>query len=57
MNWRPENLPYVPDTGIPNSWGLIVDMGAYEAWDPAIIFLEGFESGDLDGWDNVAGGT
>ena len=57
MNWRPENIPYVPDTGIPNSWGLIVDMGAYEAWDPAIIFLEGFESGDLDGWDNVAGGT
>jgi len=56
MNWRPENIPYVPDTGIPDVWGLTVDMGAYEAWDPALIFWDGFEAGDAGEWDNVVGG-
>ena len=56
MNWRPENIPYVPDTGIPDVWGLTVDMGAYEAWDPALIFWDGFESGDTWEWDDVVGG-
>ena len=57
MNWRPENIPYVPDTGIPDAWGLTVDMGAYEAFDPALIFWDGFESGGTWEWDNVVGGT
>jgi predicted outer membrane repeat protein len=55
MNWRSENIPYIPDTGIPDPYGFIVDMGAYEAWDPAIIFYDGFESGGTWGWDAVVG--
>ena len=55
MNWRPENIPYVPDTGIPDVWGYTVDMGAYEAWDPALIFWDDFESGGTWEWDNVVG--
>jgi len=55
-SWRRENIPSVPDTGIPDDEGRTVDMGAYEAWDPALIFWDGFESNDLDAWSNVAGG-
>ncbi|MEN8162664.1 MAG: right-handed parallel beta-helix repeat-containing protein [Acidobacteriota bacterium] len=51
--WRRENIPSVPDTGIPDDEGRTVDMGAYEARDPALIFWDGFESGDPDSWSNV----
>jgi len=56
LNWRRENIPYVPDTGIPDGEGRTVDMGAYEAWDSALIFFHDFESGDTDKWSNVVGG-
>jgi len=56
LNWRRENIPYIPDTGIPDFEGRTVDMGAYEAFDPALIFWDGFESGGTWEWDNVAGG-
>jgi len=56
LYWRRENILSVPDTGIPDNEGLVVDMGAYEAWDPALIFWDSFESGDLRNWDNVIGG-
>lgn len=53
MNPRPENVPQVPDTGIPDPWGLTVDIGAYEAVDPNLIFWDDFESGTTDGWQVV----
>jgi hypothetical protein len=55
MNWRSENIPYIPDTGIPDPYGFIVDMGAYEAWDPTLIFWDNFESGDTSEWDTTVG--
>ncbi len=55
LNWRRENILHVPDTGIPDSEGLTVDMGAYEAWDSTLIFWDDFESGDSGEWDNVVG--
>jgi predicted outer membrane repeat protein len=55
LNWRRENVPTVPDTGIPDSDGRTVDMGAYEAWDPTLLFWDDFESGDSGEWDNVVG--
>ncbi len=55
LNWRRENILHVPDTGIPDSEGFTVDMGAYEAWDPALLFWDNFESGDTGEWDNVVG--
>jgi hypothetical protein len=55
MNWRSENIPYIPDTGIPDPYGFVVDMGAYEAWDPALLFWDGFESGGTWSWDYVVG--
>ena len=30
-------------------------MGAYEAWDPTLIFWDNFESGGTWNWDNVVG--
>jgi hypothetical protein len=56
FNDRFRDLPYVPNTGsaAPDEWP--VDMGAYEAWDPALIFAHNFDSGDLDPWTNVVGG-
>ena len=32
-------------------------MGAYEAFDPALIFWDDFEEGDTDDWSTVVGGT
>ncbi len=32
-----------------------VDMGAYEAWDPALLFRDGFETGGTWNWDHVVG--
>ncbi len=57
LYWRRENIFSVPDTGIPDNEGFVVDMGAYEAWDPALIFWDTFESGDLWNWDKVIGGA
>jgi hypothetical protein len=57
LYWRFENVPSVPDTGVPDDQGFIVDMGAYEAWDPAVIFMDNFESGGTWAWDNVVGGS
>ena len=54
--WRRENIPSVPDTGIPDGEGRTVDMGAYEAWDPTLIFWDGFEGGGVDEWSNAVGG-
>ncbi|HSN54209.1 MAG TPA: hypothetical protein VLT32_06035 [Candidatus Sulfomarinibacteraceae bacterium] len=50
MNWRRENMPHVPDTGVPDDEGRTPDMGAYETVDPALIFWNGFESGGTDEW-------
>lgn len=55
LNWRRENIPYVPDTGVPDDEGRTADMGAYEAFDPAIIFWDGFESGGTWEWSDVVG--
>lgn len=57
FNQRFRNLPYVPNTGVsaPGEWP--VDMGAYEAWDPTLVFEHDFEGGGLDPWSNVVGGT
>jgi len=46
--------PYVPDTGIADGEGRVVDMGAYES---SLIFWDGFESGDTGEWSNVVGGS
>jgi hypothetical protein len=54
MNWRRENIPYVPDTGIHDGEFRTVDMGAYEAWDPAVIFFDGFEWGDTSEWSGTS---
>lgn len=56
-NWRRENIPYIPDTGVPGDDGFTVDMGAYEAFDPDLIFWDSFETADTDEWDNTVGGT
>jgi len=55
FNQRFRNLPYVPNTGVsaPDEWP--VDMGAYEAWDPTLIFAHDFEGGGLDPWSAVVG--
>jgi len=55
FNQRFRNLPYIPNTGVaaPGEWP--VDMGAYEAWDPTVIFEHDFEGGGLDPWSNVVG--
>jgi len=55
FNWRVRNIPYIPDTGSSNPGDPTVDMGAYEAFDPALIFWDDFEAGDLDEWSNVVG--
>jgi len=55
FNWRRENLPYVPDTGVPDGDLRTVDMGAYEAWDPTLIFWDGFELGGTWEWSAVVG--
>jgi predicted outer membrane repeat protein len=53
---RFRNLPHSPNTGVnaPDEWP--VDMGAYEAWDPTLIFEHDFDSNDLDPWSNVVPG-
>ena len=56
FNRRFEEIPYVPNTGVSDPGVSAVDMGAYEAFDPALIFFAKFELGDLDEWDNVVGG-
>jgi hypothetical protein len=53
---RFRNLPYAPNTGVSAPGEPPVDMGAYEAWDPTLIFEHDFEGGDLDPWTNVVGG-
>ncbi|MEE4270221.1 MAG: hypothetical protein V2I67_01015 [Thermoanaerobaculales bacterium] len=55
FNNRFRNLPYIPNTGnaAPDEWP--VDMGAYEAWDPTLIFEHDFDSGDIDPWTRVVG--
>ena len=55
-NWRRENIPYIPDTGIPDGEGRTVDMGAYEAPIETLIFEDGFETGDTGVWDSTVGG-
>lgn len=55
LNWRREDIPYIPDTGIPDYEGRTVDMGAYEAVDPDLLFYDGFEAGNTQQWSNVAG--
>ncbi len=56
FNWRTRNIPYVPDTGNAGPGDPVIDMGAYEAFDPALIFWDDFEEGDTDDWSNVVGG-
>jgi len=56
LNWRREDIPSVPDTGIPDGEGRIVDMGAYEARVETLIFSDDFESGGTDEWSTVVGG-
>jgi hypothetical protein len=56
LNWRRENIPSVPDTGIPDGEGRIVDMGAYEVQLDTDIFSDDFESGDTGEWSSVVGG-
>ncbi len=55
LNWRRENIPSVPDTGIPDGEGRIVDMGAYEVQLDTDIFSDDFESGDTGEWSSVVG--
>lgn len=55
LNWRRENIPYIPDTGVPDSEGRTVDMGAYEAIDPDLLFYDGFEAGGTQEWSSVVG--
>ena len=56
LNWRREDIPSVPDTGIPDGEGRTVDMGAYEAWIEPLIFSDDFESGNTSEWSTVVGG-
>lgn len=56
FNWRVRNIPSVPDTGNGDSGDSIIDMGAYETIDPALIFWDHFEDGDLNEWSSVTGG-
>ena len=55
LNWRFRNIPYVPDTGNAATADPVIDIGAFEAIDPALIFWDHFEYGDTDDWDNVVG--
>jgi len=55
FNRRWVNIPYVPDTGPVDPGDDAMDMGAYEAFDPTIIFYEGFEGGGTGNWSNVVG--
>lgn len=56
FNWRTMNIPYIPDTGNADPGDRCIDMGAYEAYDPALIFWDDFEDGDMNEWGNVVGG-
>jgi hypothetical protein len=51
-NWRREDVPSVPDTGVPDGDGRTVDMGAYES---TVLFSDDFESGDTSEWSAVVG--
>jgi predicted outer membrane repeat protein len=53
---RVEDVGAVPDTGIPNLDGFVVDMGAFEVRVDPLIFEDDFESGDTSAWDAVVGG-
>jgi len=55
FNWRTRNIPYVPNTGNAGPGDPVIDMGAYEAFDPALIFWDDFEEGDTDDWSTVVG--
>ena len=55
FNRRWVNIPYIPDTGPVDPGDDAMDMGAYEAFDPTIIFYEGFEGGGTGNWSNVVG--
>jgi Right handed beta helix region len=55
FNRRWVNIPYIPDTGPVDPGDDAMDMGAYEAFDPTIIFFEGFEGGGTGNWSNVVG--
>lgn len=55
FNRRWINIPYVPNTGPGDPGGETIDMGAYEAFDPTIVFWDGFEGGSFENWSNIVG--
>jgi len=55
FNRRVRNIPYVPDTGNADPGDSIIDMGAYEAFDPTLVFWDDFEDQDLNEWSSVVG--
>ena len=55
FNRRWVNIPYIPDTGLVDPGDDCIDIGAYEAFDPTLIFFDGFEGGGTGNWDNVVG--
>jgi predicted outer membrane repeat protein len=54
FNWRPGDIPSVPDTGVADGEGGIVDMGAFEFTE--LIFEDGFDLNGLENWSTVVGG-
>jgi hypothetical protein len=55
FNRRWVNIPYIPDTGPVDPGDDAMDMGAYEAFDPALVFYDGFEGGGVENWSGVVG--
>jgi hypothetical protein len=45
--------PLVPDTGVPDGEGRVVDMGAYES---SLIFWDDIELGNTSKWSSTVGG-
>jgi hypothetical protein len=57
LNWRREDIPSVPNTGIPDGEGRIVDIGAYEVPLVTLIFSDDFESGNVSAWSSTVGAS
>ena len=55
FNSRLVEIPYIPNTGNAAPGQPVIDLGAYEAFDPDLIFYDGFESGDEYNWSGGAG--
>ncbi len=51
---RRKDDPMIPDTGVPDGEGRVVDMGPYET--SSLIFMDGFESGSTSQWSSTVGG-